>query len=218
MTIAKMENLKLFVFDLDGTLTESSETIYQTTIKTFEHFGRTVHLPKGELDKRIGEHFQTIFDAMQIHVDDIEEFINVYKTIYFDFIDTTELYPDVEQTLSTLKKNGKKIALLTTKAQDQAQRILHHFNLEKYFDEIMGRRNGLGHKPSPEPLEFICNSLSVFPEETLMIGDSELDVQCGKNAGAKTCAVTYGYRPKEILTKENPNYIIKNISDLIDNL
>lgn len=218
MTIAKMENLKLFVFDLDGTLTESSETIYQTTIKTFEHFGRTVYLPKEELDKRIGEHFQTIFDAMQIHVDDIEEFINVYKTIYFDFIDTTELYPDVELTLSTLKKNGKKIALLTTKAQDQAQRILHHFKLNKYFDEIMGRRNGMGHKPSPEPLEFICNSLSVFPEETLMIGDSELDVQCGKNAGAKTCAVTYGYRPKEILTKENPNYIIKNISDLIDNL
>ncbi|MCK9212616.1 MAG: HAD family hydrolase [Ignavibacteriaceae bacterium] len=213
-----MKNIKLFVFDLDGTLTESSETIYQTTIKTFEHFGQTVHLPKEELDKRIGEHFQTIFDAMQIHVDDVEEFINVYKTIYFDFINTTKLYPEVEDVISTLKKNGKKIALLTTKSQDQAQNILHHFKLDKYFNEIMGRRNGVEVKPSPEPLLHICNSLSVLPAQTMMIGDSELDVQCGKNAGAKTCAATYGYRPKEILIKENPDYIIKKISDLIDNL
>jgi len=212
-----MKNLQLFVFDLDGTLTESSETIYRATIKTFEQFGQTVHLPKEELDKRIGEHFQNIFDDLNIHVDDVEEFINVYKTIYFDFIDTTKLYPGVEKTLSTLKKNGKKIALLTTKGQDQARRIIHHFKLEKYFDEVMGRRNGMGHKPSPEPLLFICNALSILPEATLMVGDSELDVQCGKNAGAKTCAVTYGYRPEEILAKENPDFTIKNISELLDN-
>jgi HAD superfamily hydrolase (TIGR01549 family) len=210
-----MKNLQLFVFDLDGTLTESSETIYRATIKTFEHFGRKVHLPKVELDKRIGEHFQTIFDAMQIRVNDIEEFINVYKTIYFDFINTTKVYPDVEETLSTLKKDGKKIALLTTKSQDQAQNILHHFKLNRYFDEIMGRRNGIEVKPSPEPLIFICNSLSVLPEETIMIGDSELDVQCGKNAGAKTCAVTWGYRLEFLLEKEKPDYLVKNILELL---
>ncbi len=210
-----MNNIKLFVFDLDGTLTESSETIYQTTIKTFEHFGRTVHLPKEELDKRIGEHFQTIFDDLNIHVDDVEEFINVYKTIYFDFIDTTKLYPDVEKVLSTLKENGMKIALLTTKGQEQAQKILHHFKLEKYFDEIMGRRNGLGHKPAPEPLLAICNTLGMKTEETLMIGDSEVDIRCGKNAGTKTCAVTYGYRMQTFLQKENPDYFADTISRIL---
>jgi len=212
-----MKNLQLFVFDLDGTLTESSKNIYQATIKTFERFGRTVHLPKEELDKRIGEHFQTIFDDLEIHVKDIEEFIDVYKTIYFDFIDSTKLYPGVEETLSALKQKGKKIALLTTKGEEQARRIIYHFKLEKYFDEIMGRRPGMGHKPSPEPLLFLCNALSVLPEAALMIGDSELDVQCGKNAGAKTCAATYGYRPKEILVKENPDYFLNSISDIIDN-
>lgn len=212
-----MKNIQLFVFDLDGTLTESSETIYQTTIKTFEHFGQSVHLPKEELDKRIGEHFQTIFDDLEIHVKDVEEFIGVYKTMYFDFIDTTKLYPGVDKTLSALKQKGKKIALLTTKGQEQAQRILQHFKLDQYFDEIVGRRNGMGHKPSPEPLLFICDKLSILPEATLMIGDSELDVQCGKNAGTKTCAATYGYRPKEILTKENPDFFLTNISDLTDN-
>ncbi|MDP3147992.1 MAG: HAD-IA family hydrolase [Ignavibacteria bacterium] len=210
-----IKNIELFVFDLDGTLTESSETIHQTTLKTFEHFGRVVHLPKEELDKRIGEHFQTIFDDLNIHVDDVEEFINVYKTIYFDFIHTTKLYPGVEEILLSLKEKGKKIALLTTKGQEQAQNILHHFKLEKYFDEIMGRRNGIKHKPSPEPLLFICNALSVSPEQTLMVGDTEVDVQCGKNANTKTCAVTWGYRSKGILENEKPDYIVEKIYELL---
>ena len=210
-----MKNIELFVFDLDGTLTDSSETIYRATIKTFERFGRMVHLPKEELDKRIGEHFQTIFDDLNIHVDDVEEFINVYKTIYFDFINTTKLYPGVEEILSSLKEKEKKIALLTTKGQDQAQNILHHFKLEKYFDEIMGRRKGIKEKPSPEPLLYICKSLSILPQQTMMIGDTEVDIRCGKNAGAKTCAAAWGYRSKIILEKEKPDYIVENIFELL---
>lgn len=210
-----MKNIKLFVFDLDGTITESSETIYRTTLKTFEHFGHTVHLPKEELDKRIGEHFQTIFDDLNIHVDDVEEFINVYKTIYFDFIGTTKLYPEVENVLCSLKEQGKKIALLTTKGQEQAQNIIHHFKLEKYFDEIMGRRKGIKEKPSPEPLLHICKSLSILPPQTMMIGDTEVDVRCGKNADAKTCAAAWGYRSKIILEMEKPDYIVENIYELL---
>jgi len=210
-----MNNIQLFVFDLDGTLTESSETIYQSTIKTFEHFGRKVNLPKEELDKRIGEHFQTIFDDLHIQVDDIEEFIGVYKTIYFDFIDTTKLYADVEQVLISLKEQNKKIALLTTKGQEQAQNIVRYFNIEKYFDEVMGRRNGIEVKPSPEPLLRICKGLSIAPMQTIIIGDTEVDVRCGKNAKTKTCAVTWGYRSKNILEKENPDYIVEKISELL---
>jgi len=211
-----MENIKLYVFDLDGTLMESSETIYKTTMKTFEHFGQKVHLPKEELDKRIGEHFQTIFDEMNIRVDDVEEFIAVYKTLYFDFIDTTKLYPGAEEILFSLKEKGKKIALLTTKGQEQAENILHHFKLEKYFDEIMGRRNGLGHKPSPAPLLHICSTLSVLPARTVMVGDSEVDIQCGKNAGTKTCAVTYGYRSKTVLENEKPDYLADTLFQLLE--
>jgi len=210
-----MNNSQLFVFDLDGTLTESSETIYQTTIATFNKFGRTVHLPKEELDKRIGEHFQTIFDELTIAVDDVEEFINVYKDIYFDFIAATKLYSGVEETLASLKENGKKIALLTTKAQMQADRILHHFSLEKYFDTVTGRVPGFPHKPSPEPLLLICKKLSILPADTMMIGDTEIDIQCGKNAHTKTCAVTWGYRTRSVLENENPTMIIENISQLI---
>jgi phosphoglycolate phosphatase-like HAD superfamily hydrolase len=78
----------------------------------------------------------------------------------------------------------------------------------------MGRRDGLAHKPSPEPLLFICKELTLNPSETLMIGDTELDIQCGKNADAKTCGVLYGYRTKDQLEKEKPDFLISGLSEL----
>jgi phosphoglycolate phosphatase-like HAD superfamily hydrolase len=78
----------------------------------------------------------------------------------------------------------------------------------------MGRRPGIAHKPSPEPLLKICNDLNINPVKALIVGDSEMDVQCGKNAGIKTCAVTYGYRTTEELEKSQPDFLIDNIMEL----
>ena len=75
----------------------------------------------------------------------------------------------------------------------------------------MGRRDGLAHKPSPEPLLHICKELNVKPAETLMVGDTELDIQCGKSAGSKTCGVLYGYRTKIQLEKEKPDFLISGL-------
>lgn len=115
-----------------------------------------------------------------------------------------------------IKEKNVIVSLLTTKAQDQADLIIEHFNLLPYFDYIMGRKNGIPHKPSPEPLLIICNKLNVLPEETLMIGDTELDIQCGKNAGTKTCGLTYGYRTRKQLEENKPDYIIDSITELHD--
>jgi phosphoglycolate phosphatase-like HAD superfamily hydrolase len=115
-----------------------------------------------------------------------------------------------------VKLNERKInvGLLATKGQDQAELILHHFSLYNNFDYVMGRRPGMTHKPSPEPLLKICSDLDVSVSNTLMIGDSEMDIQCGQNAGSKTCAVTYGYRTKTNLQKLSPDFLIDNILDV----
>ena len=79
---------------------------------------------------------------------------------------------------------------------------------------VAGRKPGLPIKPAPEPLLEVCSILEVDPQKTLMVGDTEMDIQCGKNAGAVTCAVTFGYRTKEKLENDNPDYIIDNIADI----
>lgn len=201
-------------FDLDGTLVDSSETIFKSTIATLEQLGISYNFSKNDLDKRIGHHFVDIFYEFNVQVTDFEYFIKIYKSLYFDFIDDSILYMGVLDTIKHLKKNDYKISLLTTKAQDQADLIIDHFSLRPYFDFVMGRVNEIPHKPAPEPLLMICEKLKVLPIETIMVGDTELDIQCGKNAGTRTCGVSYGYRTIKQLEENDPDFIIDSIVEL----
>jgi len=207
--------IKHICFDLDGTLVDSRDTILKSTKAALDQLSIPHNINIGIFTNMIGKHFVDIFEEMKISVPDFEEFISIYKALYFDFIDSSIFYPEVQETLNQLNKKQLKVSLLTTKGQEQADKIIDHFNLRTSFDYVMGRRDGLDHKPSPESLLYICKELQVNPSETLMVGDTELDIQCGKSADAKTCAAIYGYRTKEQLEKEKPDFIISGLNELI---
>jgi len=207
--------IKHICFDLDGTLVNSFDTILNATLKTLKQLNIGNSLRENDLRIRIGHHFSDIFKELKIDVADIEHFISIYKQNYFDFIEQSELYPFVKETLAELKKNKFFISLLTTKGQDQAEKIIEHFGLSDFFDLIMGRRIDMPVKPNPEPLMEICKTLKVKIEETLIVGDTELDITCGKRAGSFTCAVSYGYREKEKLLKEKADFYINSLSELM---
>ena len=208
-------NIKHICFDLDGTLVKSDTTIYKATLKTLEHLNIKGEIAEDKLIEMIGMHFIDIFKKFNLEVPDFQKFIGIYKKLYFDFIDDSKVYPGVEDTLSLLKNRmDLKISLLTTKGQDQAEKIINHFNLNEQFDFIMGRREGIDHKPSAEPLLFICNELEIDAKDTMIVGDTELDILCGKNAGAITCGVTYGYRTEESLKKNNPDYLVNDFTEI----
>ncbi len=208
-------NIKHVCFDLDGTLIESRITIYKTTVKALREVGVNDPVPEKEFNSMIGMHFIDMFKNMNIELKEFEEFIGIYKNYYFDFIDDSVLYPGVVDALSFIN-NGRdiKVSLLTTKGQDQAEKIIKHFKLDNYFNFIMGRRDGIAHKPSAEPLLFICNQIGIDAKDTVIVGDTELDINCGKNAGAVTCGVTYGYRTKESLKENSPDFLIDNLREL----
>ena len=208
--------IKHCCFDLDGTLVDSNKTIYNATAYSLAKLGIDFNVNEDLFTLTIGKHFVDIFDAFNIDVPGFEKFITIYKINYFEQMEFSKVYDGVEVTLAALKSRDVKISLLTTKIQDQADRIIDHFNLRKYFDLVMGRREGIAHKPSPEPLLKICNDLMVDVKNTLMVGDTELDIQCGKNAGSYTCGVLYGYRTKELLEIENPDFIVEGIQDIIE--
>ncbi len=214
MTMNNNSSIKHISFDLDGTITDSFKTIYKTTCKTLEILKINKPFPEEDFRKRIGLHFTDIFSEMNIPVKSFEEFIGIYKEHYFDFINESFLYPYVEEVLFYLNEKHIAVSLLTTKHQSQADKIIDHFGLRKYFSFVMGRRKGIANKPSAEPLLFICGQLNIEPGETMMVGDTELDIQCGKNAEAKTCGATYGYRGKGFLVKEEPDFFIQEISNL----
>jgi HAD superfamily hydrolase (TIGR01549 family) len=206
--------IKATVFDLDGTLVSSHETIYKATHHALKEVGIQIEMAHDKFLNMIGMHFEDIFLEFGFMVPDFEHFISIYKKIYFDYINNSSLYPGVPEILEYLKKSDIKIGLLTTKGQDQAEQILKHFELFDKFDSIMGRRPGIAHKPSPEPLLKLCDEIKIKVKNTLLVGDSELDIECGKNAGSFTCAVTFGYRSKELLEKYHPDFLINHIGDI----
>jgi len=205
-------------FDLDGTLVDSRETILKSTQAALDQLNIPHSIPENIFTNMIGKHFVDIFEELKINVPDFEKFISIYKLLYFDFIESSYLYKGVKETIEFLTKKHIKVSLLTTKGQNQAEKIIEHFNLSSSFDYLMGRRNGLAHKPSPEPLLYICKELQIDPSKTMMTGDTELDIQCGKNAGSKTCGVLYGYRTKDQLEKEMPDFLISGLSELKNKL
>lgn len=203
-------------FDLDGTLVDSNKTIYKATAYSLQKLGIEFNIPENKFALKIGQHFVDIFNAFNITVPDFEKFITIYKINYFEQMEFSKVYDGVEETLRAIKDQDIQVSLLTTKIQDQADTIIDHFNLRQYFDLIMGRREGIQHKPSPEPLLKICNDLGVNSKNTLMVGDTELDIQCGKNAGSYSCGVLYGYRTKELLEIENPDFTVESIKDILE--
>jgi phosphoglycolate phosphatase/pyrophosphatase PpaX len=193
----------------------SSSTIYKATIKALEDFNIKPVFSEDEFNSKIGHHFKDIFDDFNIDISDLEDFIDVYKSYYFDYIDESKFYPNVFETLETLHNNNIHASILTTKAQDQADKIIDHFGVRKYFTIVMGRRSGIKIKPAPDALFKICEEIGIEPLNTMMVGDSELDIKCGNSAGAISCAVTYGYRKNELLLNENPTFVVNDIKELL---
>ncbi|MBI9070901.1 MAG: HAD family hydrolase [Melioribacteraceae bacterium] len=207
----KNNKTKAVVFDLDGTLVQSHETIYYSMMNAFKALNIHAEVPLEEFSDFIGLHFDDIFKNFGVTVPDFEEFLTIYKEFYAENLNTSKLYPGVVEILESLRKQKIRIALLTTKGQDQAEFILKHFELDKYFNMIMGRTPAIEVKPSPESLFIICHEFRVEPSEIIMVGDSEMDIRCGKNAGSKTCAVSFGYRTVEAIKKEKPDFIINEL-------
>lgn len=205
---------KLIVFDFDGTLVSSHKTIYESTIHALREVKVNTQIPEEKFNKLIGWHFEDIFAHFGFKVPDFEQFIKIYKAVYFEHIGSSELFDGVLETVAHLKEKKILLSLLTTKGQDHADKLVNFFGLQVQLDYVMGRRAGMAHKPSPEPLLKICGDLKIDVKNSMIVGDTEMDIECGKNAGAATCAVSYGYRDKEVLQKISPDFLIDKIQDL----
>ena len=135
-----------------------------------------------------------------------------YRSIYVSRGHTqTAVYPGVMEALSALP--GRK-ATATTKGTPTTRAVLQQFGLIQFFDHVQGT-DGIPCKPAPDVLLAALNGLAGAPSECLMVGDSAADMEAGRRAGVRTCAVSYGYGKPEDLAKWEPDYWVSDLRELL---
>jgi phosphoglycolate phosphatase len=205
--------LKLVMFDLDGTLVNTVQDITDALNYALKPYG-IKRLTVGETMNMVGEGVSRLIEkALPIekgHLKDdvIKRFLEDYSE---HLIDKSREYPHVKETLENLIDFKK--AIISNKREDLSRRVIEKLGLSEYFDLIIGSDTAGERKPSAVPVLYVISKLGVSPEESIIVGDSNFDIEAGKKAGIKTIAVTYGYRPREFLT--GADYIIDDIRELI---
>jgi HAD superfamily hydrolase (TIGR01509 family) len=201
----------IYLFDVDGTLMDSASDICGTIQHVLVSRGR-LDVDDVFLRRYIGLHLLDLFLDLGFPREAIDEMIADYRVHYYACAHAgTRVYPGVADALAKL---GGRKSTATTKGTTGTRTILEQFGLLRYFDHVQGT-DGFPAKPEPD---VILASLRVFgarPEECLLVGDAPADMEAGRRAGVKTCAVRYGYGDPEELAKWEPDYWVDDLRDLV---
>lgn len=208
-------SIKLVIFDLDGTLIDSSADIANSINFAIRPYGVepvTVQETIGLLGEGISRLMEKIIEREGIDADKdllTERFVDYYSS---HLVDNTTVYPGVRETLAQMPACRK--AVVSNKRESLSIKILEKLGLSTYFDLIAGSDTTKERKPSPMPVRHVLSMFAILPEEAVIVGDSNYDIEAGKAAGIKTVAVTYGYRPVAVL--QAADFTINNMGELTE--
>ncbi|MDP4158006.1 MAG: pyrophosphatase PpaX, partial [Bacillota bacterium] len=124
-------------------------------------------------------------------------------------------FKGVNETVKSLKDNGFKIAIVSTKILDTIIKGLKLTKLDPYFDVIVALDHVQKPKPDPESIFFALKQLNSTPEKAIMVGDNYHDILAGKNAETKTAAVAWSMKGRDFLAKYEPDFMLDEMSDLL---
>ena len=200
-----------YLFDVDGTLLDSARDINISVRDVLSRRGRD-RFSEEYLRGHIGRHLRGLFQDVfpEYTPEGIEELVQEYRSTYASRNhQATLVFNGVEEALSALP--GLK-ATVTTKSTRSTRIALEHFNLIEYFKHVQGT-DGFPCKPAPDVVLRCMEALAAQPEDCLLIGDTPVDMEAGRRAGVKTCAVRYGYGSARI-PKGEPDYWVSNLREL----
>ena len=214
--------IKLVVFDLDGTLVNSiydladsvnsvlSKNGYPThdTEKYYHFVGNgTVKL----IERALGDETDDQKEILRIH----EEFLDYYSE---HCLDKTIAYNGVYELLRDLADMKVMLSVASNKTDVFTKEIVDKLFSDIQFSEVSGKKDGVPKKPDPQIVFDIMKALNVTADEVLYVGDSDVDVKTGHNAGLPVCGCEWGFRGREELVGAGSDFVVKNPCEIIDSI
>lgn len=203
----------VYLFDIDGTLVDSAADIcgaIRAVLAKTSRNGVSDDFVRGY----IGHHLLTLFGDLfpDYSQEQLEALVTEYRAIYpARGHQLTRLYPGVKETIEGL---GGRKSTATTKGTPTARAVLELFGLLPHFDHVQGT-DGFPCKPEPDVIHRSLDVFGVEPSECLLVGDSGPDMEAGRRAGVKLCAVRYGYGDLDEMARWEPDYWVSDIRELI---
>ena len=207
--------VRYIVFDLDGTLVDTAEDLADALSYAVSPSGLG---PLGPEDVKplVGEGLERLIAKSlgpEAKERDVQLGIERFVTYYEDhLVDNTHPYEGVEDTLKELESRGYVMAVLSNKRTSMCEAILSSLGLSGYFRVVAGGDAPPEKKPSPLAALYVLEALGAEPAESVMVGDSDIDIQTAEAAGMKSIAVTYGFRPENALS--GASVVLHKFTDL----
>lgn len=208
--------VKGIIFDLDGTLLYTLEDLTNSVNFALKNCGlkeRSIDEIKSFvgngiiklIERAIGDNQDKFNECHKLFLEDYK--INSTKT--------THPYKNSLETLLKLKERGIKLAILSNKNDDEVKKLSKYY-FKDIFDISLGKCPEFDKKPDSKSTNFIIEKLNLKKEQTLFIGDSEVDILTAQNAGLKCLSVSWGYKTKEFLAKNKAQEIFDDFNELYE--
>lgn len=207
--------IKAVLFDVDGTLLDTSEYIYQA----FEHSLKSVlgiKLDRSKIREVLGKPLVQCYEKL-VPSQSISELSFAHKEFQNKNSHLAFAFPNAKETLSKLHQKGLLIAVITSRARESATVTLEQAGLMKYIDLFIGIEDVVAPKPDPEGINKALAQFGILAQEAVMVGDSDVDIMAGKSAGTGTIGVSYGFHGEKIGT-HNPDKVIKSLLEILTEL
>lgn len=212
--------MKACIFDLDGTLTNTLESMTYSVNLTLEEMGLS-KITKDQCRLFVGNGARVLMEkslkaAGDTDASRIEEGMEIYGRI-FDQNCTYHVtpYEGIPEMLKALKDKGIHLAVLSNKPDRQTVKVVKAIFGEELFDYAQGQKDGIRRKPEPDGVWYLMEQMHVSKEECLYIGDSEVDAATGRNAGLKTIGVLWGFRDRKTLETAGADDLIDRPDELL---
>lgn len=204
--------IKAVFFDYDGTLVDTNNLIIQSYKYTYKK-NLGLDVKEEDIVKEFGIPLMVTLKKKSEHkLEELHKSYNYYYESKHD--EMAKIFEGVHETLKGLHNLGIKTGIVSSKKRIWLDRGMELFKLQGLFDVVIGYENTQNSKPHPEPIIKACEAIGTDPSEALMVGDSNFDIECGKNAGSKTCLVKYTILNMDKI-QPKPNYTVDKLTEIL---